>query len=85
LGEPHIANGWFWPILLKKSGMDPMAEKYASEIEFLNFSRGFRTQIPRTSVQRRCFHPSISEQFGKTGFFNTIVRLLPVDTQGARN
>jgi hypothetical protein len=34
--------------------------------------RRFRTQISRSSVQQRCFHPSIFEHFGKIDFFNRI-------------
>lgn len=45
-----LATGSHRPIVLKKSGLVPMAEKYASEIEILTFSRGRMTRISRGSV-----------------------------------
>jgi hypothetical protein len=74
---PH-ATGCFWPILLKKLAMVCASEKYASEIEIFTFSRGFRTRISRSSVQKRRFHQSMIRQFGLTDFFNRIGRSLPV-------
>lgn len=65
------------PILLKKSGLASMAEKYASEIEILTFSRGCGTRISRSSVQKLGFHPSVFEQFGQTDFFNRIGQKRP--------
>ncbi|TVT86175.1 hypothetical protein FPT12_02455 [Pseudomonas sp. H3(2019)] len=52
--------------------MASMAEKYASEIEILTFSRGCGTRISRSSVKKWEFHPSVFEQFGQTDFFNRI-------------
>ncbi|PMY51020.1 hypothetical protein C1X69_16505 [Pseudomonas sp. FW305-67] len=49
-----------------------VSEKYASEIEIFTFCSGFRTQISRSSVQKRCFHQSMIRQFGQTDFFNRI-------------
>ncbi len=60
------------PILLKKSTMVCAAEKYASEIEIFTFGRGFRTQISRSSVQKRRFNQSMTRLFGRTDFFNRI-------------
>jgi len=65
-------TGRFWPILLKKSASVSTAEKYAPEIEICVFGRRFRTRISRSSVQKRCFRPSMFERFGKTDFFNRI-------------
>ena len=48
------------------------AEKYASEIEISTFGRGFRTQISRSSVQKRRFNQSMTRLFGRTDFFNRI-------------
>jgi hypothetical protein len=45
-----FATDRFRPILLKKSTMVSAVEKYASEIEIFTFSRGFQTQISRSSV-----------------------------------
>jgi hypothetical protein len=45
----------FRPILLKKSTMVSSAEKYASGIEIFTFGRGFRTEISRSSVQKKAF------------------------------
>jgi hypothetical protein len=67
-----VMNDCDRPIVLKKSGLVPIDEKYASEIEILTFSRGCLTRISRSSVQKRCIHPSIFEQFGQTDFFNRI-------------
>jgi hypothetical protein len=64
------------PIPLKKSAMVSSAEKYASEIEIFTFGRGFRTQISRSSVQKRRFHQSMIRPFGRTDFFNTIGQML---------
>jgi len=66
------ARGRNRPILLKKSTMVSAAEKYASEIEISTFGRGFRTQISRSSVQKRCFNQSMTRPFGRTNFFNRI-------------
>ncbi|ATE78378.1 hypothetical protein CNN82_18830 [Pseudomonas frederiksbergensis] len=55
------------------------SKKYASEIEIFTLDRGFRTRISRSSVQKRCFSPSIFERFGQSDFFNRIGRLLPVE------
>lgn len=60
------------PILLKKSALVSMTEKYAPEFEILTFSRGLLTRILRSSVQKRCFHPLVFEHFGETDFFNSI-------------
>ncbi|MFL8989552.1 hypothetical protein Q8X48_14670 [Pseudomonas sp. QLc11A] len=73
--------GWkpkdrFWPILLKKSASVSTTEKYALEIEIYFFGKRSRTRISRSSVQKRCFHPSMFERFGKTDFFNRIGRFL---------
>jgi len=46
----EAVTGYFRPILLKKSAMVSAAEKYASDIEIFTFSRGFQTQISRSSV-----------------------------------
>lgn len=54
--------------------MVPAAEKYASEIEIFTFGRGFRTQISRGSVQKRLLNQSMTRKFGRTDFFNRIVR-----------
>jgi hypothetical protein len=54
------------------------AEKYASEIEIFTFGRSFRTQISRSSVQKRRFRQSMIRPFGWTDFFNRIGRSLPV-------
>jgi hypothetical protein len=70
-------KGRFRPILLKKSAMVSSAEKYASEIEIFTFSSGSRTQISRSSVQKRRFHQSMSKPFGRTDFFNRIGQKLP--------
>jgi hypothetical protein len=48
------------------------AEKYASVIEIFTFSRGFQTQISRSSVQKRRFNQSMTRPFGRTDFFNRI-------------
>jgi len=64
--------------VLKKSASVSTAEKYAPEIEICVFGRRFRTRISRSSVQKRCVHPSMFERFGKTDFFNRIDRSLPV-------
>jgi hypothetical protein len=69
-----VTNGSYWPILLKKSGMVCASEKYASEIEIFTFSRGFRTRISRSSVQKRRFNQSMFRQFGQTDFFNRVGR-----------
>jgi hypothetical protein len=66
--------GCFWPIVLKKSASLSTSEKYAPEIEICVFGRRFRTRISRSSVQKRCFHPSMFERFGKTDFFNEFGR-----------
>jgi hypothetical protein len=60
------------PILLKKSTMVSAAEMYASEIEIFTFGRGFRTQISRSSVQKRRINQSMTRLFGRTDFFNRI-------------
>jgi hypothetical protein len=39
------------------------SEKYASEIEIFTFSRGFRTRISRSNVQKRRFHQPMIRQF----------------------
>jgi hypothetical protein len=71
-----VANACFWPIVLKKSPMVSSAEKYASEIEIFTFGRSFRTQISRSSVQKRRFRQSMIRPFGWTDFFNRIGRYL---------
>ncbi|MVF49827.1 hypothetical protein F9Z43_10945 [Pseudomonas monteilii] len=63
---------------MKKSTMVSAAEKYASEIEIFTFGRGFRTQISRSSVQKRRFNQSMTGLFGRTDFFNRVGRFLPV-------
>jgi hypothetical protein len=65
----YLNNVRLGSIVLKKSGLVPMAEKYAPEIEILTFSRGCLTRISRSSVQKRCFYPSIFELFGQTDCF----------------
>jgi len=72
------ASDHFWPIVLKKSAMVSTAEKYAIEIEIFTFSRRFWAQISRSGAQKRRFQRSICGQSGRTDFFNTIGRLLPV-------
>ena len=59
------------------------SEKHASEIEVFTFGRGFRTQISRSSVQKRRFNQSMTRSFGRTAFFNRIGRFLPV-TRGRK-
>ncbi|RAI66438.1 hypothetical protein DOZ80_21520 [Pseudomonas fluorescens] len=54
------------------------AQKYASEIEIFTFGRGFRTEISRSSVQKRRLNQSMTRLSGRTDFFNRIGRLLPV-------
>lgn len=54
------------------------AVKYPFEIEIFTFGRGFRTQISRSSVQKRRFNQLMTRPFGRTDFFNRIDRLLPV-------
>jgi hypothetical protein len=83
-GAGVLAIDCFWPILLKKSAMVCVSEKYESEIEIFTFCSGFRTQISRSSVQKRCFHQSMIRQFGQTDFFNRIGRLLPLATGNNR-
>jgi hypothetical protein len=78
LAEAGISNARFRPILLKKSAIIFAAEKYASEIEIFTFSRGFRTRISRSSVQKRRFNQSVTRLFGRADFFNRIGRSLPV-------
>jgi len=48
----QLLVGRFRPILLKKSVSVFTTEKYASEIEIRILSRGYRTQISRSSVQK---------------------------------
>ncbi|RAI66413.1 hypothetical protein DOZ80_21390 [Pseudomonas fluorescens] len=72
------ATGSFWPILLKKSIMVCAAQKYASEIEIFTFGRGFRTEISRSSVQKRRLNQSMTRLSGRTDFFNRIGRLQSV-------
>lgn len=71
----------FRPILLKKWTTVSTAEKYAPEIEIFILSRGLRAQISRSSAQERRFQHSVHGQPGKTDFFNTIGRFLPVEGQ----
>lgn len=71
-------NDCYGSVLLKKSAIVSVTEKYASEIEILNPRTGVRTQISRSSVLKMRFHRSISRQFEKTDFFNTIDPSLPV-------
>jgi hypothetical protein len=75
----YLNNVRFGSIVLKKSGLVPMAEKYAPEIEILTFSRGCLIRISSSSVQKRCLYPSIFELFGQTNFFNRIGRKQPLD------
>ncbi|TWS08142.1 hypothetical protein FJD35_23540 [Pseudomonas mandelii] len=63
---------------MKKSAMVSTAEKYALEIEIFTLSRGFRAQISHSCVQKRRFQQSVCVQSGRTDFFNTIGRFLPV-------
>jgi hypothetical protein len=58
--------------------MDSTAEKYAFEIEIFTLNRGFRAQISRSCEQKRRFQQSVRGQSGRTDFFNTIDRFLPV-------
>jgi hypothetical protein len=58
--------------------MDFTAEKYAPEIEIFTLSRGFRARILRRCAQKKRFQQSVRGQPGRTDFFNTIGRLLPV-------
>jgi hypothetical protein len=60
------------------------AEKYASEIEIFTFGRGFRTQILRSSVQKRRFNQSMIRLFGRTEFFNRIGQKLSFVTGSFR-
>ncbi|PMY41458.1 hypothetical protein C1Y35_07680 [Pseudomonas sp. GW456-L14] len=62
---------------MKKSASVFTAEKYAPEIEICVFGRKFSTRISRSSVQKRCFHPSMFDRFGKTDFFNRIGQKQP--------
>jgi hypothetical protein len=66
------------PILLKKSAMVSTAEKYALEIEIFSMSRGFRAQISRSCAEKRRFQQPVCGQSGRTDFFNTIGRFLPL-------
>ncbi|QDV96791.1 hypothetical protein FFH90_021830 [Pseudomonas sp. ATCC 43928] len=86
----RIKKDCFWPIAalsnrqqsadsVEKVGFGFHAEKYAPEIEICLFGRRFRTRISRSSVQKRCFHPSIFERFGQTDFFNKIGQKPPFD------
>jgi len=84
VNRPHRLNVRYWPILLKKSASISTAEKYAPEIEICVLGRRFRTRISHSSVQKRCFHPSIFDRFGQTDFFNRIGRLLPVVNDSKR-
>lgn len=59
------------------------AEKYASEIEIFTLGRGFRTQISRSSVQKRRFNQSMTRLFGRTDFFNRIGRMQPFGPNGS--
>lgn len=68
----------FWPILLKKSALISMVEKYALEIEIFTLSRGFRAQISRSGAQKTYFQRSVCGQSEKTDFFNRIGRFLPI-------
>ncbi len=77
---PPFVTGFKRPILLKKSAMVSTVEKYALEIEIFTFGRGLRTQISRSSVQKRRFNQSMTRLFGRTDFFNRIGHLLPVVT-----
>ena len=63
-----LTKGSKRPILLKKYGLVLTTEKYASEIEFLAFSRGVQTRILRSSGQKMCFYPSIFERLRKPTF-----------------
>jgi hypothetical protein len=56
------------------------AEKYALEIEIFTLSRGFRAQISRSGAQITHFQLSVRGQSGRTDFFNSIGRSLPVVT-----
>ncbi|ALI04924.1 hypothetical protein C1Y08_27980 [Pseudomonas sp. FW306-02-F02-AA] len=72
------AKGRNRPILLKKSTMASAAEKYVPVIEIFTFGRSFRTQISRSSVQKRRFNQSMTRPFGRTDFFNRIGQKPPV-------
>jgi hypothetical protein len=43
-------------------------------------SRGFRAQISRSGAQKTHFQLSVRGQSGRTDFFNSIGRFLPVTT-----
>jgi hypothetical protein len=75
-GRSLLLRGSNGSILLKKSAMVYVSEKYVSEIEIFTFGRGFRTRVSRSSVQKR--------RFGQTDFFNRFGRLLPVMTGRSR-
>ncbi|WP_414877137.1 hypothetical protein [Pseudomonas jessenii] len=68
----------YWPILLKKSAMVFTVEKYALEIKIFALSRGFQAQISRSGAQKRHFQQSVCRRSGRTDFFNSIGRFLPV-------
>ena len=70
-----LTGSYAGSILLKKSAVVSIAEKYASEIEVLNFRKDFRAEISRRGVLKRRFHRSMFRQFGKTDFFNRIGRM----------
>jgi hypothetical protein len=55
-----------------------MVEKYALEIEIFTLSRGFRAQISRSGAQKTHFQLSVRGQSGRTDFFNSIGRSLPI-------
>ncbi|OXR38941.1 hypothetical protein PSJE_01650 [Pseudomonas jessenii] len=59
---------------MKKYGLVLTTEKYASEIEFLAFSRGVQTRILRSSGEKNVFLPVNIRAVEKTDFFNRIGR-----------
>jgi hypothetical protein len=67
-----VATGRKRLILLKKSAMVSMVEKYALEIKIFVLNRGFQAQISRSGAQKRHFQRSVCRRSGRTDFFNRI-------------
>ncbi|WP_443217042.1 AbrB/MazE/SpoVT family DNA-binding domain-containing protein [Pseudomonas sp. GM78] len=63
---------------VEKVGHGLHGKKFALEIEIFTLNRGFRAQISRSCAQKRRFEQSARGQSGRTDFFNTIGRVLPV-------
>lgn len=73
-GESYLIGGY--RLILLKSRLRILWQKSTRLRRNLSLRGRFKSQISRSSVQKRCFHPSIFERFGQTDFFNTIGRLL---------